>query len=105
MQGESVENHTRARSPRLAWPGLGEAGRGEAKGADARHAREWSTKIRPLVLRTHDMHVNGPHTTARDLFVDPAALTSSTLLLRHRRLCCFHSRRLPVCVISTHHLI
>ena len=44
-----MESHTRARSlasPRLAWPGL--AG---AKGAGARHGREWSTKIWPLALR------------------------------------------------------
>ena len=49
----------RARSPRLAWPGLawpGRAGpgRGGAKGAGARHAREWSTEIRPLALRGRD---------------------------------------------------
>jgi hypothetical protein len=36
-EGESVENHTRARSPRLAWPGLvwarqGGAGWGEGRG-------------------------------------------------------------------------
>jgi hypothetical protein len=31
---------------RLAWPG-----RAGAKGAGARHAREWSAKIRPLALR------------------------------------------------------
>jgi hypothetical protein len=36
----------RARSPGLAWPG-----RGGAKGAGARHAREWSAEIRPLALR------------------------------------------------------
>ena len=36
----------RARSPRLAWPG-----RGGAKGAGARHVREWSAEIRPLALR------------------------------------------------------
>jgi hypothetical protein len=43
-----VESHTcaRARSPRLAG-----AGRGGAKGAGARHAREWSTEIWPLALR------------------------------------------------------
>jgi uncharacterized RDD family membrane protein YckC len=35
----------RARSPRLAWPG-----RGGAKGAGARHVREWSAEIRPLAL-------------------------------------------------------
>jgi hypothetical protein len=48
MRGESVESHTRARarSPHLAWPGL--AG---AKGAGARHAREWSAEIWPLALR------------------------------------------------------
>jgi hypothetical protein len=44
MRGESVESHTRARS--LASPG-----RAGAKGAGARHAREWSTEIRPLALR------------------------------------------------------
>jgi hypothetical protein len=33
----------------LDWPGLGVAGR--AKGAGARHAREWSAEIRPLALR------------------------------------------------------
>jgi hypothetical protein len=43
---ECGESHARARSPRLAWPGL--AG---AKGAGARHAREWSAEIRPLALR------------------------------------------------------
>jgi hypothetical protein len=42
---ESVESHTRAcRSPGLAG----------AKGAGARHAREWSTEIRPLALRGRD---------------------------------------------------
>ena len=35
----------RARA-RLAWPGLA-----LAKGAGARHTREWSPKIRPLALR------------------------------------------------------
>ena len=41
---------TRARAlARLAWPGLG--GVGGAKGAGARHAREWSAEIRPLALR------------------------------------------------------
>ena len=46
-----MESHTRARarSPGLAWPGG--AGRGGAKGAGARHAREWSAEIRPLALR------------------------------------------------------
>ena len=39
-----MESHTRARS--LAWPGLA-----WAKGAGARHAREWSAEIRPLALR------------------------------------------------------
>jgi hypothetical protein len=39
---ECVESHTRA----LASPG-----RGGAKGAGARHAREWSAEIRPLALR------------------------------------------------------
>ena len=43
---ECGEPHARARSPRLAWPG-----RGGAKGAGARHAREWSAEIRPLALR------------------------------------------------------
>jgi hypothetical protein len=51
-----VESHTRARArslawPGLAWPGRAGAGRGGAKGAGARHAREWSTEIRPLALR------------------------------------------------------
>ena len=41
----------RARSPRLAWPGLAGAGRGGAKGAGAQHVREWSAEIRPLALR------------------------------------------------------
>jgi hypothetical protein len=41
---ECEEPHARARS--LAWPGL-------AKGAGARHAREWSAEIRPLALRRH----------------------------------------------------
>jgi hypothetical protein len=40
---------TRARS--LASPRLAGAGRGGVKGAGARYAREWSTKIRPLALR------------------------------------------------------
>jgi hypothetical protein len=40
-----VESHTRALA-RLAWPGLA-----WAKGAGARHAREWSAEIRPLALR------------------------------------------------------
>jgi hypothetical protein len=48
MRGESVESHTRARARS---PGLGGAGRGGAKGAGARHAREWSAEIRPLALR------------------------------------------------------
>ena len=47
---ECGEPHARAlarlASPGLAWPGL--AG---AKGAGARHAREWSAEIRPLALR------------------------------------------------------
>jgi hypothetical protein len=42
---ECGEPHALA-SPRLAWPG-----RGGAKGAGARHAREWSAEIRPLALR------------------------------------------------------
>jgi hypothetical protein len=43
---------TRARAlARLAWPGRAGAGRGGAKGAGARHAREWSAEIRPLALR------------------------------------------------------
>jgi hypothetical protein len=42
---ECGEPHARALA-RLAWPG-----RGGAKGAGARHAREWSTEIRPLALR------------------------------------------------------
>jgi hypothetical protein len=41
---ECGEPHARAR-----WPGL--AG---AKGAGARHAREWSAEIRPLALRGRD---------------------------------------------------
>jgi hypothetical protein len=45
-----VESHTRALA-RLAWPGLAWPGRGGAKGAGARHAREWSAEIRPLALR------------------------------------------------------
>jgi hypothetical protein len=40
-----VESHTRA----LAWVGLG-----WAKGAGARHAREWPAEIRPLALRGRD---------------------------------------------------
>jgi hypothetical protein len=36
--------HARARSPGLAG----------AKGAGARHAREWSAEIRPLALRGRD---------------------------------------------------
>jgi hypothetical protein len=39
-----VESHTRARS-------LARLGRAGAKGAGARHAREWSAEIRPLALR------------------------------------------------------
>ena len=46
---ECGEPHALARSPRLAW-----AGWGGAKGAGARHAREWSAEIRPLALRGHD---------------------------------------------------
>jgi hypothetical protein len=42
---ECGEPHVRALA-RLAW-----LGRGVAKGAGARHAREWSAKIRPLALR------------------------------------------------------
>jgi hypothetical protein len=42
---ECGEPHVRALA-RLAWPG-----RGGAKGAGTRHAREWSTEIRPLALR------------------------------------------------------
>jgi hypothetical protein len=41
---ECGEPHARASS--LASPG-----RGGAKGAGARHAREWSAEIRPLALR------------------------------------------------------
>jgi hypothetical protein len=44
---ECGEPHARTRS--LALPGL--AG---AKGAGARHAREWSAEIRPLALRGRD---------------------------------------------------
>jgi hypothetical protein len=36
---------------------------------------------------------------------NPAALMSSASLLRRRRPCCFRPRHLPVCLISTHHLI
>jgi hypothetical protein len=32
-------------------PALASPGRGGAKGAGARHAREWSAEIRPLALR------------------------------------------------------
>jgi hypothetical protein len=39
-----VESHARALA-RLAWPG-----RGGAKDAGARHAREWSAEIRTLIL-------------------------------------------------------
>jgi hypothetical protein len=49
---ECGEPHARVRSlasPRLAWPGLA-----RAKGAGARHAREWSVEIRPLALRGRD---------------------------------------------------
>ena len=42
---ECGEPHARALAC-LAWPG-----RGGAKGAGARHAREWSAEIRPLALR------------------------------------------------------
>jgi hypothetical protein len=42
---ECGEPHARALA-RLAWPW-----RGGAKGAGARHAREWSAEIRPLALR------------------------------------------------------
>jgi hypothetical protein len=42
---ECGEPHVRALA-RLAGPG-----RGGAKGAGARHAREWSAEIRPLALR------------------------------------------------------
>jgi hypothetical protein len=41
---ECGEPHARARSPDL----------GGAKGAGARHAREWSVEIRPLALRGRD---------------------------------------------------
>jgi hypothetical protein len=41
---ECGEPHARARSPGL----------GVAKGAGARHAREWFTEIRPLALRGRD---------------------------------------------------
>ena len=44
---ECGEPHARALA-RLAWPG-----RAGAKGAGARHAREWSAEIRPLALRGH----------------------------------------------------
>jgi hypothetical protein len=40
---ECGEPHARS----LAWPGL-------AKGAGARHAREWSAEIWPLALRGRD---------------------------------------------------
>lgn len=55
--------------------------------------------------RANKFFVKRSHMTARDLVVDPAASTSSTLLLRRCRPCCFHQRRLLVCLISTHHLI
>jgi hypothetical protein len=45
---ECREPHARALT-RLAWPG-----RAGAKGAGARHAREWSTEIRPLAFRGRD---------------------------------------------------
>jgi hypothetical protein len=44
---ECGEPHARALA-RLARPG-----RAGAKGAGARHAREWSAEIRPLALRGH----------------------------------------------------
>ena len=47
---ECGEPHARALA-RLAWPGLAGPGRGGAKGAGARHAREWSAEIQPLALR------------------------------------------------------
>jgi hypothetical protein len=49
-----VESHTRARL--LTWPGRAGARRdgAGAKGAGARHAREWSAEIRPLALRGRD---------------------------------------------------
>jgi hypothetical protein len=50
---ECGEPHARALA-RLAWPGRAGAGRGGAKGAGARHAREWSAEIRPLALRGRD---------------------------------------------------
>jgi hypothetical protein len=40
MRGESVESHTRVRACLAG-----------AKGAGARHAREWSAEIWPLALR------------------------------------------------------
>ena len=45
-----MESHTRALA-RLAWP---DRGGGGAKGAGARHAREWSAEIRPLALWGRD---------------------------------------------------
>jgi hypothetical protein len=45
-----VESHTRTLA-RLASSGLAWPGRGGAKGAGARYAREWSAEIRPLALR------------------------------------------------------
>jgi hypothetical protein len=50
MRGECGEPHARALA-RLAWPGLGRA---KGAGAGARHAREWSTEIRPVALRGRD---------------------------------------------------
>jgi hypothetical protein len=47
---ECGEPHARALA-RLASPGRAGAGQGRAKGADARHAREWSAEIWPLALR------------------------------------------------------
>jgi hypothetical protein len=41
-----MESHAR-----LAWPGRAGPGRGGAKGAGTRHAREWSAEIRLLALR------------------------------------------------------
>jgi hypothetical protein len=71
MRGESVESHTRALA-RLAWPG-----RGGAKGAGARHAREWSAEIRPLALRgrgpTAEVHLrSGEQVSGTLRLLDPA---------------------------------
>jgi hypothetical protein len=60
---ECGEPRARARSPRLAGPG-----RAGAKGAGARHAREWSAEIRSLALRGRDYLL--PFLIARFLWAD-----------------------------------